>query len=224
MESSNTTDLLSEAGDYFLQIESHFAHRRGTPFVFSAKDWALLKGWRDDGVPVAIVLEAIDSCFDKQEKSGRKRTISSLSYCRHAVVELWSDRKELQAGTSAAVPEIDPARHLGELARTLEESARESDRETETILTEAAAEVRALATGRSVPQIEEALIALEGRFHERLWAQLPDQVRRELTAKIDSELGATGGEAPEHVASARDAALRRALRRRLSIPRLSMFG
>ena len=28
--------------EYFTDIEAHFAQRRGTPFVLSAKDWALM--------------------------------------------------------------------------------------------------------------------------------------------------------------------------------------
>jgi hypothetical protein len=70
----------ADSDDYFLEIESRFAELRETPFVFSAKDWALMKSWHDDGIPLAIVLEAIDSCFEKRRETGRKRVISSLSY------------------------------------------------------------------------------------------------------------------------------------------------
>ena len=47
--------------EYYTEIESHFALRRGTPFVLSAKDWHLMKRWNDDGIPLPIVIEAIES-------------------------------------------------------------------------------------------------------------------------------------------------------------------
>ena len=70
------------AGDYFLEIESHFAAKRATPFILNAKDWALMKKWFDDGIPLTVVIEAIDSVFEKNETSGQRKMISSLSYCR----------------------------------------------------------------------------------------------------------------------------------------------
>src|SRR5436853_5501972 len=91
------------ADDYFLEIESHFAMRRGTPFILSAKDWALMKTWAEGGIPLPVVIEAIDTVFEKAAE--RKKIVNSLSYCRHAVKELWSERKELQVGASGTVPE-----------------------------------------------------------------------------------------------------------------------
>src|SRR4051794_37086765 len=91
------------SSDYFLEIESHFAMRRGTPFVLSAKDWALMKKWADDAIPLPVVIEAIDSVFEKAAE--RQKRVNSLSYCRHAVTELWKERRELQVGANEAVPE-----------------------------------------------------------------------------------------------------------------------
>ena len=34
------------AQPYFEDIEAHFAARRGTPFILSAKDWVLMKSDR----------------------------------------------------------------------------------------------------------------------------------------------------------------------------------
>src|SRR2546423_2393646 len=128
--------------DYFLEVEAHFAHLRNTPFILSAKDWALMQRWREEGVPLPIVIEAIDSVFEKNETSGRRKVISSLSYCRHAVKELWNDRKELQVGAGGETPEIAPQEILERLASALTASAT------------AAEAVRALQREKSVPRIE----------------------------------------------------------------------
>src|SRR2546423_12146646 len=128
--------------DYFLEVEAHFAHLRNTPFILSAKDWALMQRWRDEGIPLSIVIEAIDSVFEKNETSGRRKVISSLSYCRHAVKELWDERRNLYVGGSEQTPESAPAAVLEDLARRLE---------TSPMAGKFANRVRSLISEKSVP-------------------------------------------------------------------------
>src|SRR6266852_9087427 len=129
------------SGHYYLEIEAHFAFRRSTPFILSGKDWALMQRWRDEGIPLPIVIEAIDSVFEKNETSGRRKVISSLRYCRHAVKELWEARRDLYVGGTDTTPEASPEARLAELAERLQEPF--------------ASRVRELAHQRSVPRIEE---------------------------------------------------------------------
>ena len=188
------------SNDYFLEIEAHFARRRGTPFVLSAKDWALMQKWSEDGVPLPVVIEAIDSVFDKQEAKGRK--VNSLSYCKHAVKELWDERKDLQIGSEAASPEEDPGPRLEALASELEASA-----------SAYASRVRELAHLKSVPRIEEALMVLEA---ELIASVADDEVRAEAEAL------ASGADEKVRVRSY-EAHLRRLVREKLGLPRLTLF-
>lgn len=206
---------------YFLEIEAHFAARRGTPFVFSAKDWALMKSWREEGIPLPVVLEAIDGCFAKREAGGRGRTVSSLSYCRHAVRELWSDRKDLQVGATGAVPETDAPALLGALASRLEERA-EGAGPSAPPLRDAARAIRAIRLD-SVPHIEDELSSIEQTLIDGLLSSLPEADRRELTLEVDGALAAhrLSGAAAERT---RAANLRRLVRRRFDLPRLSLFA
>src|SRR5712691_11041570 len=137
---------------YFQEIEAHFALRRGTPFILNAKDWVLMKKWHEDGVPLPIVIEAIDAVFERNETSGRKKVISSLSYCRHAIKELWSERQNLYVGGGDVAPEAGPEALLESLAAQLD---------TSEVAAPFAARVRSLASEKSVPKIEERLIDLE---------------------------------------------------------------
>src|SRR5512132_691174 len=105
-----------------------------------------MKKWYEEGVPLAVVIEAIDSVFEKNETSGRRKVISSLSYCRHAVKELWKDRQDLYAGSGEGTPEENVPGLLEALAAEVEPSSSET-----------AAEIRGLAAGKSVPKIEERL-------------------------------------------------------------------
>ena len=191
--------------DYFLEIESHFAARRGTPFILSAKDWVLMKKWRDEDVPLAVVIEAIDQVFEKNEASGRRKVINSLSYCRHAVKELWQDRKDLYAGTGDTAPEEKPLELLDVLAADLE-----------TVAPEFASRVRGLVSEKSVPAIEERLIDLEHELILHLLATSPDAeaIRAEAAMPgLDEKVRARTEEAN----------LRRLVRERFSLPRLTLF-
>ncbi|MGE5715510.1 MAG: hypothetical protein ACM369_02575, partial [Acidobacteriota bacterium] len=46
---------LDEAA-YATRVEDAFIAERGTPFLVSAKDWVLIRGWRDAGVPADTVV------------------------------------------------------------------------------------------------------------------------------------------------------------------------
>ncbi len=191
--------------DYFNEIESHFAMRRGTPFILNAKDWALMKSWGDEGIPLPVVIEAIDSVFDKNEAKGNKKTINGLSYCKHAVKELWQERRELAIGAEEASPEENVEPLLEALASRLESTpaATFADR------------VRALASERSVPRVEEQLIELE---QELIDALLP------MASELRAEARALASGADEKTrVRTEEAHFRRLVREKFGIPRLTLF-
>lgn len=221
---TKSADLPPPPDDYYLEIESHFAHRRGTPFVFSARDWTLIRQWKDSGIPLSIVIEAIDSCFDKREESSRRRTISSLSYCRHAVKELWEERRELQVGAEGTVPESSPAEGVQALARALEESAGEIRHEpVRDRIAEVARRVADLTT-RTVPEIENELIEIEERLYEDLETLLPAALRTAIEERVEKSLRDVEFRDDATRTRTRQASLRRIVRGELGLPRLSLFG
>jgi hypothetical protein len=198
--------------DYFLEIESHFALRRNTPFILSAKDWALMKQWHTDGVPLPVVIEAIDAVFEKNETSGRRKSISSLSYCKHAVKDLWNERKELYVGDAAVTPEAAPEALLAELAAAIAPH----DEATASLIAE-------LVREKSVPKIEEQLLAMETALIEKLAAALRPHELAEIHAAIARAL--EGSKLDEKTRARTEAAnLRRMVRDRYGLPRLTLFG
>ena len=215
----------SSGDDYFLEIESAFANLRGTPFVFSSKDWALMKGWRDEGVPIAVVLEAMDSCFRKIEEGKRRKTISSLSYCRHAVREIWEDRRDLQIGVRGGVPEADSSSGLDRLAADLRAVAESAESEPLRVLLEsAAASVLDAGRGAGVPVIEERLLSIEETLYQSLWQTLPDPVRDEIEREIARRLGLSASTEDAGLERAISANRRSILRSRFRVPTLSLFA
>jgi hypothetical protein len=189
--------------EYFTEIESHFAMRRGTPFVVNPKDWALMQEWHAAGIPLPVVIEAIDSVFDRFDAKNRK--VNGLSFCKYAVKELWQERKELQIGAEGASPEENVEPLLQELAARLETTPAASF----------AARVRALAHERSVPRVEEQLMELE---QELIDALLP------LASELRAEAHAlTSGADEKTRARTEEAHLRRLVREKFGVPRLTLF-
>jgi len=189
--------------DYFLEIEAHFALRRNTPFILSAKDWALMQRWHHEGIPLPVVIEAIDSVFEKNETSGRRKVISSLSYCRHAVKELWDERKDLFVGSGETTPESDPRARLEALAQQLQEPF--------------ASRVRELGREQSVPRIEQRLMEIE---HQMIDSLATETIRRQVA----DSLGDTSKLDPKIRARTEEANLRRRIREQFHLPRLTLFA
>src|SRR5262249_43438817 len=198
--------------DYYTEIESHFALRRGTPFVLSAKDWHLMKRWNEEGIPLPVIIEAIDSVFEKNETSGRKKVISSLSYCKHAVKEIWDERRELAVGADSTTPEEAPDAALLALS---------SELEAIDVARPFAARVRALKKLKSVPRIEAKLIEIE---HEMIASIVDSLLDRDvLLAEVARTLGDTSKLDETTRARTEEANLRRSVRERFGLPRLTLF-
>ncbi|MFY9552054.1 MAG: hypothetical protein WAU32_12950, partial [Thermoanaerobaculia bacterium] len=72
---------------YYAAAEAAFIRRRGTPFLLSPTDFALLKEWRALGVPLEAIEAGIDEAFTRREDRRAVGRVNSLSYCRDAVLE-----------------------------------------------------------------------------------------------------------------------------------------
>src|SRR5712691_13400025 len=83
---------------YYEAAEAAFIRRRGTPFLLSPRDFALLKEWRALGVPLEAIQRGIDDAFSRREERGAVGRINSLSYCRDAVLSAWERRAETSVG------------------------------------------------------------------------------------------------------------------------------
>lgn len=98
---------------YATKVEEAFIAERGTPFLLSAKDWSLIRGWRETGVPVETVVRAVRETFQKRRTRGQAGKISSIAYCANAVEEAWEmERRGLvgRAAPGAGAPSGAPAK------------------------------------------------------------------------------------------------------------------
>lgn len=86
--------------EYFQAIEEHFVSRRGDPLFLSNADWVMIRGWREAGFPLRVVLRGISDAMDSHDVSwSRQRKVGSLRYCApevEAAAARW--RKALAGG------------------------------------------------------------------------------------------------------------------------------
>src|SRR5262252_797409 len=111
----------AEDREYYAAAEAAFVRRRGTPFLLSPTDFALLREWHALGVPLEAIEQGIDDAFSRREERGATGRVNSLLYCRDAVLSAWERRAEAAAGRggSRAGAAVDSGPLLEALERTL---------------------------------------------------------------------------------------------------------
>ncbi len=85
--------------NYFTEIEEEFVRRRGKPLLISPMDWALIESWKTAGIPLHVVLRAINDAFDAYDSRVRKyRKVNSIFYCEQTVETMFADYRLSQVG------------------------------------------------------------------------------------------------------------------------------
>ena len=88
--------------NYFTEVEDEFVRRRGKQLLISPMDWALVESWKNAGIPLHIVLRAINEAFDAYDKRGQKfRKVNSIFYCQQQVESAFADYRLAQVGGDA---------------------------------------------------------------------------------------------------------------------------
>ena len=65
--------------NYFTEIEDAFVRRRGKHLFLSPMDWALMETWKQQGIPLHIVLRGVEKSFDSYEAATQaNREVASL--------------------------------------------------------------------------------------------------------------------------------------------------
>jgi len=222
---------MSETGEdraYYAAAEAAFIRRRGTPFLLSPRDFALLKEWRALGVPLEAIEAGIDEAFSRREERSAVGRVNSLSYCRDAVLEAWERRMETSRGRGAAASPDDPdaRKILVELARQLAEARARRPDLGDPLDAAVRAIARMGASEKTGAEIEASLARLDKRLAKELAEALSAPERESLDAEVARLLGAagTGGRMDETaLEKTRRALTRRIVRERLALPRLSLL-
>src|SRR5262245_46095994 len=93
--------------NYFTEIEDAFVRRRGKHLFLSPMDWALMETWKQQGIPLHIVLRGVEKSFDSYEARPRKRSVKSLLYCQEEVEAQYAEWVEAHVGSATGATEVE---------------------------------------------------------------------------------------------------------------------
>lgn len=215
--------------NYFTEIEDTFVRRRGRHLLLSPIDWAMIEGWRDRGIPLHIVIRAIENVFDGFDKNPGPRSIKGLLYCKEEVEAQFQEWTAMQAGRSkddGASVEFSPERiveHIDQVITELESAANPEIRED---IERAIERLRRLAAEHSndLETADRSLSDIENFIEHALLTKL-DAVR---LAAVQKDIAAqlrpfkSQMEPDAYKQTSRVMMLKR-LRDEEGIPRLSLF-
>ncbi len=225
-------DRLDEAA-YATLVEEAFIAERGTPFLLSAKDWQLVRGWRESGVPADTVVRAIHETFERRRARGMAGKISSISYCAGAVEERWEmERRGLVGQTSAADPPAPGAPEIADILAALGERLRAAafapiigidGKILRKGLEAAAAKIDGIPSDGPFEATEERLARIEASFVRAILRGLGPEPLAAVEARVAEGLGDVQGVSEEVVDRMRRALTRREVRRLVGLPPLTLL-
>lgn len=197
----------ADARRYAREIERAWTRLLERPAVVSPRDWQRVQDWYERGIPLGIVLEALETA------RGRKgRPPHSMGYLAPAVEEAWRVVIEgrLGEGETGSAPQPDPNAAVESWRRR---SATERQGSALRALLER--ELKALADGGAVADAERRLEL------ELLDAVEPERLA-EVSAEVERELQRFRGRLDgQELERTRRRAVVDRLRRALALARLS---
>jgi hypothetical protein len=222
--------------NYFTEIEEHFQRRRGSLLLLSTIDWALIETWREAGIPLAAVLQGIDTSFDKfdaRKNKTRVRRVNGLAYCAQEVLAAVEAMKEAAVGAAPARPGApDRQKEQGfeqeRIAAHLE-AATQQIRAANQVgsLAEIADRLQALALDArsqmpNLEQLEQSLSVLEEKLFATLLTVTPEAELLALRQQAAAELAPYRSRMPQ-IRQVEQQFLHKRLLEKFSLPRLSLF-
>ena len=181
--------------NYFTEIEEYFVKKRSKHLLISPLDWCLIELWKQEAIPLHVVLRGIDRSFEAAEKRrGKKPT--TLFYCHPAVSEAFEEYQRAMVGAASARPASpSPAPfaprqvldHLQELGNSLKRHTGEAFVRAVRRLESLEEEV-ARHPERDYRDLDQELNQLARSLADDLRQQLPAEQVRDLKTDIRKEL------------------------------------
>ena len=219
--------------NYYTEIEDTFIRRRAKNLFLSPLDWALMELWQDRGIPLHVVIRAIESVFDVFDKQPPgTRSIKSLFYCREEVEVQYNEWLKSQAGKgqeagdegqeTGFTPEAVAA-HINDAIASLKNNNAESIRED---LLRAAARLEELAANLTgdAETVDATLGDIEKLLDRAMLTNWEPVHLKILEKEIAGQLRGYKAEMePEAYKNTFELMLLKRLREEAQIPRLGLF-
>ncbi len=226
---------------YFTEIEDTFIRRRGKHLMLSPVDWALIEAWKERGVPLHVVLRAVEHAFDSHEAKKQKRTVKTLLYCQEEVEAQYAEWLESRVGSheEAAEPADDNSpfprtavsahleRSFGDLTQLANSSLPDGLPEALTRAAALLSEIKddyASAAHPDTRKLEESLTGIERMLDEAMRSALAEDQLNLLTGEVESQVKPYQRQMDKAAFElTRDNLLRKRIREYFAVPRLSLF-
>ena len=230
--------------NYNTEIEDAFVRRRGKHLLLSELDWALIETWKQQGIPLHIVLRGVEKSFDSYEAKPRKRTVKTLLYCQEEVEAQFAEWVESHVGSADDSPESETesdktpfsfaaiTEHLDRCRGALSElaaSRREADDLSEALTRASALLVDiekdfASSTTLDTRKLEDSLTGLERMLNDSMFSVISSTALEELKNGIKEQLKPYRSQMEAAVYKQTfDNLLLKRLREQFGMPRLSLF-
>ncbi|GAB4230319.1 MAG: hypothetical protein Kow00109_02020 [Acidobacteriota bacterium] len=176
---------------YFTEVEEYFIRKRGKHLLVSPLDWCLIEFWKEEGVPLHIVLRGIDRSFENAERRAR-RPPTTLAYCHPAVMEAFAEYRE--AGIGGEETGFGDRVSAGQIVTFLDRLLRLLEGREEGACRLAAGRLAALRSeleGRrevSGRRLEQELAGIAEDLAESLWKSVGTAERKRLQQRLREEL------------------------------------
>jgi hypothetical protein len=230
--------------NYFTEIEDAFVRRRGKHLFLSPMDWALMETWKQQGIPLHIVLRGVEKSFDSFEARPRKRTVKTLLYCQEEVEAQYAEWVEAHVGSASNSDNSEPdsdktpfsfaaiSEHLQRSRNSLSALARSRNKDDD--LSEALTRAAALLvdiendfasdTTLDTRKLEDSLTGLERMLNDAMLAVASGKALDELNKEVKDQLKPYRAqmEAAAYKQTFDNLLLKR-LREQFAVPRLSLF-
>ena len=178
--------------NYFTEIEEHFVRKRGKNILVSPLDWCLIELWKENQVPLQVVLRGIDRSFEAALRR-QKKLPTTLFYCHPAVMEAFQEysaamvgSREEEAGGDQTVTQARLLEHLEHLIERLKKVDQPACLRALSRLQELHEETR--RRGRQDPgELEKELSEIQGVLARGFEDQLDPTRLGELKAEVTTE-------------------------------------
>ena len=217
--------------NYFTEIEDTFVRRRGKHLLLSPIDWAMIEGWRDRGIPLHIVIRAIENVFDGFDKNPGPRSIKGLLYCKEEVEAQFLEWSAMQAGkvkdgSTDGSPEFSAERIVEHIEKVIAELQESKNLDLREDIERAIERLRQLAAEHSndLETADRSLSDIENLLEHSLLTKLDPVRLAEVEKDIASQLRPFKSQMePDAYKQTSRVMMLKRLRDEEGIPRLSLF-
>ena len=217
--------------NYFTEIEDTFIRRRGKHLLLSPIDWAMIEGWRDRGIPMHVVIRAIENVFDGFDKNPGPRSIKGLLYCKEEVEAQFLEWSQSQAGKSAdgsneGSIEFSPEKIVEHINSVIDDLSSLENPELHEDVERAIARLKQLAIDHSndLKTADHSLSDIENMLEHALLTRLDPERLAVVEKDVAAQLKPYKSEMdPEAYKQTSRVMMLKRLRDEERIPRLSLF-